>query len=194
MTTTSQAIPTTARVPLGERAREWWRVTVSDAAGDRGIRAQLRRARTPLDAVSIPAAIGLARRLGSVATPDAPPWKQQAFERALGLAIVLAHVTADSETSLLRVLGWGQFPYDKAEAEVTEGRPILSELRFRRFLQTDGEEELIAAFARLVRLAKGAVDVADLSRAFLRWNDDSTKRDLALTYFRADARGLNGHD
>jgi CRISPR type I-E-associated protein CasB/Cse2 len=176
------------------RARDWWRTSVSDAEGDRGVRAELRRAHSPLDAVSIPAALALARRLGRIPEPGAQPWKQRGFERALGLAVVLSFVRTDTPMPLLRSLGWAQFPYDKRESDVTDGRPILSELRFKRLLQTDGEDELIAAFSRLIKLARGETDVANLARIFLRWDEDRTKRDLALTYFNANARGLDAHD
>ena len=178
----------------GQHAYEWWRTTISDAEGDRGARAVLYRCRTPLDAVTVPAAISLARRLGRIPEPSAPPWKQTRFERSLSLAIVLAHVRVNTNTSLLRTLGWGQFPYDKKETDVTEGRPILSELRFKRFLQIEGEDELIASFSRLVTLAKDKTDVADLARVLLRWDDGRTKRDIALTYFRANATGLDARD
>lgn len=176
---------------MEQRAHDWWRVMISDAEGDRGVRAQLRHCATPLDALGVPAAIGLARRLGRIPDADAPVWKQRAFERALGLAIMLAHVRAESGMPLMRALGWGVFPFDKKEADAGAERPILSELRFKRFLQTEGEEELIAAFVRLVALAGGDADVADLARMFLRWDEDRTKRDLALVYFRANARGLD---
>ncbi|MGH8227732.1 MAG: type I-E CRISPR-associated protein Cse2/CasB [Steroidobacteraceae bacterium] len=169
-------------------------MTISDTEGDRGVRAQLRRCGTPLDAVTVPAAISLARRLGRVPERGAPPWKQKGFERALSLAIVLAHVRVNTSTNLLRTLGWGQFPHDKKETDATEGRPLLSELRFKRFLQTDGEDQLVTAFSRLVALAGDETDVTDLARVFLTWDDDRTKRDLALTYFRATTTGLDARD
>ena len=177
-----------------QRVVDWWRGFISDAEGDRGIRAELRRCRTPVDAVSVPAAISLAKRLGRIPSVGDPRWKQQGFERALGLAIVLSNVRVDSEAPLIRTLGWGQFPYDKKETEILEGRPRLSELRFKRLLQTDGEVELIAALIRLVKLAGGEANVADLSRLFLHWDEDRTKRDLALTYYRANALGLAARD
>jgi len=176
---------------IEHRARDWWRVTISDAEGDRGVRAQLRRCATPRDALGVPAAIGLARRLGRIPEVGAPAWKQRGFERVLGLAIVLAHVRAEIGVPLMRALGWSQFPYGKKEATAGVERPILSELRFKRFLQTEDEQDLIAAFVRLVKLAGSETDVADLARMFLRWDDDRTKRDLALVYFRANTRGLD---
>jgi CRISPR system Cascade subunit CasB len=187
MIATAESIPPSQE----QRARDWWKITLSGEDGDRGVRAQLRRCHTPLDAAIFPAALSLARRLGRIPGTGAPEWKQKGFERALGLAIALAHVRTEASTPLLRVLGWGQFPYDKKESDVVDGRPVLSELRFKRFLQTDGEDELIAAFSRLIQLVKGETNVADLARVFLRWDDDRTKRDLALTYFRANAGNLS---
>jgi CRISPR system Cascade subunit CasB len=175
-------------VSEAQRPRDWWHVMISDAEGDRGVRAQLRRCATPLDALAVPAAIGLARRLGRM--PDKGP---QRFERAIGLAIVLAHIRKNSDVPLMRALGWDVFPYDTKEANAGDNRPALSELRFKRFLQTEGTNELIAAFVRLITLAHGETDVADLSHVFLRWDDDRTKRDLALAYFRANARGLDAN-
>lgn len=186
--TKSAADASVAKTSESARARDWWRVMISDAEGDRGVRAQLRRCAIPFDALGVPAAIGLARRLGRM--PDDRP---QRFERALGLAIVLAHVRTDSDVPLMRALGWEVFPYDKKAADSGGNAPVLSELRFRRFLQTEGSDELIAAFARLIAMAHGETDVADLSRVFLRWDDDRTKRDLALAYFRANARGLDAN-
>lgn len=177
-----------------ERVRDWWRATISGADGDRGARAQLRRCRTPLDAVTVPAALALARRLGRVPEPGAPAWKQKGFERALVVAVVVAHVREDVAVALLRALGWATFPGAKTESEVPEGRPALSELRFRRLLQTQGSDALIPAFARLVALAGGKADVMDLARVLLGWDEDRTKRDLALTYFHANARGFDGRD
>ena len=176
--------------PYENRAREWWQAAISDEGGDRGARSALRRCTTPLEAMTIPAAISLARRLGRIPSVDAPKWKAQQFERALGLAIVLAHVRANVQTPLVRELGWKQFPGDRKETDAGDERPRLSELRFKRFLQNENEDELIAAFCRLLALAGNETNVTDLARAFLRWDEDRTKRDLALTYFNADSRGL----
>jgi CRISPR type I-E-associated protein CasB/Cse2 len=177
---------------IEERALDWWRTSLLE--GDRGNRARLRRCHTPLDAVAVPSAISLSRRLGRVPAPTDPVWKQRGFERALGLAIVLASVKQNNQIPLLRSLGWEKFPYDQKETDVTSGRPKLSELRFKRLLQTEGEDELIAAFGRLVQLADGATDVAALTRVYLHWDDDRTKRDLALTYYRAETRGLDARE
>jgi CRISPR type I-E-associated protein CasB/Cse2 len=176
-----------------QRARAWWRTMISDADGDRGARAQLRRCVTARDALGVPAAIGLAKRLGCLPDAEAPLWKQRDFERALGLAIVLAQVRREPENgrSLMRQLGWGQFPYAKKDTDADTDAPKLSELRFKRFLQTEGEDELIQAFARLVKLAGNETNVADLAKTFLEWDRDRTKQHLALDYFNARKDALD---
>lgn len=173
-----------------DRVREWWRITISDTDGDRAARAALRRCTSPRDALAIPAALALARRLGRIPEPGAPHWKARGFERALGLAIVLSHVETDGETRLLRTLGWPQFPHAKPGHEPTTEQPLLREPRFKRFLQSESEDELIAAFVRLIRLARHQANIADLAHVFLNWGKDRTRRDLALAYFNANQRGL----
>lgn len=192
MNETSKLSNAATTVSPSDRAREWWAVNISDAEGERGVRARLRRAGSSQDALSIPAAIALARRLGRIPEPGSPQWKQAAFDRALGLAVVLAHVREDTPTPLFRTLGWRQFPYDKQESDAGDDRPVLSELRFKRLLQTSGEEDLLAAFVRLIALAGGATNVADTARIYLNWDFDRTKRDIALTYFNATSTGLDG--
>jgi CRISPR system Cascade subunit CasB len=182
--------PSVAPLALDVRARDWWQATFAEGGGDRAVRARLVRCRTPLDAVTVPAALSLARRLGRIPDASAPAFRQRGFERALALAVVLAHVRTATATPLLRALGWGAFPLDSKATERGDASPVLSELRFRRLLQTEGDPELIAAFSRLLALAKGAADPAELARVLLHWEQDRTKRDLALTYFAAKAIGL----
>lgn len=176
---------------IEHRAREWWRITIYDTEGNRAARAQLRRCTTVVDALCIPAAIGLARRLGRIPGIAAPQWKQNAFERVLALAIVLSHVRHDNGIGLLRALGWGRFPDEGKAVDAAQARPILSELRFKRLLQCESDDDLIRTFTRLVSLAGNEADVAELARVFLHWDDDRTKRDVALTYFRANSLGLD---
>jgi hypothetical protein len=49
----------------GGNALDWWRHLKDAHRGDPGSLARLRRARTPLEALSIPAAVTLARQLGA---------------------------------------------------------------------------------------------------------------------------------
>lgn len=132
----------------------------------------------------VPAAVGLARRLGAIREP----LDERRLERALGLARVLAHVTSDTTVTAMRAAGWGSFPGERREADVdAAARPRLSEARFRRLLQADGGEEQVLMFTRLVHLVGGEVNVAALARDYLTWHRDSTRYRWAFEYYAAGA-------
>ena len=63
---------------------------------------------------------------------------------------------------------------------------LMSEGRFRRLLQTQ-DGELMDAMRRLVHMAKGRLDVHDLSSAILDWGDgvrgDRVKRRWIFGYY-----------
>jgi len=161
----------------GAIALRWWNGLTDPRRGDRGARAQLRRCQTALEALPIVQALALARQLGKARQNSA------GLDDALGLAIVLAHVKEhDSANRLMQVAGWKTFPGEKKETE-SENRPLLSELRFRRLLQTM-QDEKVDAFKRLVRILGGNVNIADLAESFLFWGDKVRQR-WAFEYFAA---------
>ena len=142
-------------------ATEWWRALVSEDPGRRttqGARraalARLRRAATPIEVMQEPEALRLIRRL-----PRDP-------ERVAMLAGILAHVRESDDQRIVRAIGRESFDEDKA---------IMSEARFRRLLQTPGNE-LMDPLRRLVRLTKGKANVRDLSFSVLYWGDSVKKR------------------
>jgi len=105
---------------------------------------------------------------------------------ALELAVLLAHVREDDPHPLMRAAGWKSFPGSSKESEASaEQRPLLSELRFRRLLQTTRDERL-EAFKRLVRQLKGKVNVVDLANSYLFWGDKVRER-WAFDYYAASA-------
>jgi CRISPR type I-E-associated protein CasB/Cse2 len=176
-----------------QRALDWWNQTISDENGDRSVRANLRRCKTVRDALDVPAALGLAKRLGVIPQENAPEWKQNGFNRSLALAIILAHVRSNTDQKLLNAVGWQQFPFNTKENDAGDNAPILSELRFKRLLQVDtleGEDDLIAFMTRLIKLAGNETNVTNLAQLVLDWDKDRTKRDMALTYYRAHERGF----
>jgi CRISPR type I-E-associated protein CasB/Cse2 len=176
-----------------QRAFDWWSQMISDENGDRGVRASLRRCKTLRDALDVPAALGLAKRLGVIPEENAPEWKYSGFKRALSLAIILAHVRSNNDQKLFNAIGWKQFPFNTKENDAGENAPILSELRFKRLLQVDtmeGEDGLIAFTIRVIKLAGDGINVTNLAQLVLDWDKDRTKRDIALTYYRAHERGL----
>jgi CRISPR type I-E-associated protein CasB/Cse2 len=167
-----------------ERSRAWWQEYCHPERGDPAARAQLRRCRSTRDAIMIPAALSLVRRLGA-GTSSAT---DERVSRALDLARVLAHVRDDVQERLpMRALGWPRFPGSE-RVGTEENRPRLSEARFRRLMQAEGGEELVTAFVRLVRLiGEGGVSVERLAEAFLFWGHESDRirRRWAFDYYNA---------
>jgi CRISPR system Cascade subunit CasB len=167
---------TATKAGPGELALEWWRRWLSPDRGDPGVRARLRRSRSVTEALTIPAAVGLARRLGAVREGAHP----QRLEQTLRLAQVLAHVRAHRPVSAMRALGYQSFPGDKPSET-----PKLSEARFRRLLKAEEGEEQVTMFIRLVHLLGGETDIAALARDFLFWHRESTRQRWAFEYYAA---------
>lgn len=142
-----------------DSAADWWQALQPDPdrrrPGDRAALAQLRRCSRPEDAVEVPAALDLARRLGV----------RDGHDRRLGdilaTAIVLAHVRADERGHhMARQLGTA------APGE----RAALSPLRLARLLAAQTPEERITVFRRAVALAGHKVNLRDLAEAMLGWS------------------------
>ena len=150
-----------------EVASEWWRRLASSERGvDRASMARLRRAERPLDVLFEPAALRLVARL-----PRMRP------ERVAIVAAVLAHVTESADAPLARIVGRSTMDDEHSAA--------VSESRFRRLLQSDGDE-LMHRMRRVVRMAKGRADVSDLARAILYWGD-RVRRDWIFAYYAVAA-------
>ena len=139
-------------------AVEWWRDLVSEEPGRRGARraalARLRRAATPIEVMQEPEALRLIRRLS---------WDP---DRAAILAGVLAFVREPDDQPIARVVG---------PTSMDEDDGLLRRVRFRRLLQTSGNE-LMDPLRRLIRLTKGKANVRDLSSSVLYWGDRVKKR------------------
>lgn len=158
-------------------AATWWRALQprpDGSGGDRAALARLRHAATALDAATEPAALDLARRLGT-------GW--HGLGRAAVAAAVLAHVREDApDRPAARQLG------------AAAGRePAMSWLRFRRLVQAGTEDEQVAAFRRAVALAGGRLNVADLGGSLLSW-DDERRRRWIYAYHDAPAPPGDGGD
>ena len=141
-------------------AEKWWRDLTSEAAAGRGprraARARLRRAATPLEVIQEPEALRLIASLPG-----------ENSDRVAILAGILAFVdVSDDGRRVPRAIGRDKFDDEKA---------LMSEGRFRRLLQTDGDA-LMDAMRRLVHLTGHKTNVYDLSFAVLRWSDVVKKR------------------
>lgn len=183
MTESTSGSPLAAPGERGVRALEWWKRYCDPLDGDPGTRARLRRCRSTVEALSIPAAVSLARQLG--APGDGAGDDDWRWAVGLDLARVLAHVSEhDPGQRPMRAAGWKTFPDDRKESEAGEDRPRLSEVRFRRLLDTARGEEQVVAFIRLIKLLGGTVNVAALAEDFWHWSD-RTKRRWAFDYYAA---------
>jgi CRISPR system Cascade subunit CasB len=141
-----------------------------------GARARLRRAGSRAEAAAEPMALSLLRLL-----------PERESEGALDLARVLAHVKKhEGRVRVMQKAGWKRFPEGK-ESEAGEDRPLLSEVRFRRLMQTEPGDASVKAVVRLVAQLDGVVNVDDLARDFLAWYDpdrrDRVKVKWAKEYY-----------
>lgn len=180
---------------VGMRAREWWQQYCSPDDGDPGVRARLRRCRTAVEAMTVPAAIDLARRLEAFTVSG--PHEDELLARSLELAGVLANIKRDTSTdgprhTLLRSVGYKALPRDGKEKE--SDRPRLSEARFRRLVQVESGEEQTVAFRRLIALLGGEADVVRLAGDYWEWSDpyrrDRVRQRWAVEYYAADISAM----
>jgi CRISPR system Cascade subunit CasB len=176
---------TVQRPELRNAASRWWRRTIDESkpVADPRVRALLRRAHTANEAIMIPAAVDLARRLKLVPDSSVDPTGRD-LTRALDLTRVLAHIRTHAKMHPMRELGYSSFPGDDVEGGKA---PTLSELRFRRLLQASAGEPKVAAFKRLVAQLDDTANVADIAEAFWFWNDPDAhvKQVWAFKYFNA---------
>lgn len=155
-------------VPPEQRARQWWADLSGKTGGkkeNRGALANLRRCRTPVDALMVPATFNLMQRL-----------PKSNKDRVAVLAVVLAHIRDDSNTHIARSIGLDPNNKDKPA--------LLSEGRFRRLLQTRENDELLTNMVRLVRHMKGTANVEDMAKTILYWGD-TTRQRWAFDYYNA---------
>jgi CRISPR system Cascade subunit CasB len=157
-----------------DSAAEWWQELSFDRSGGglrraggakRAALAKLRRAEGPIDALAVPEAIDLYRRLRDT-EPDVDA------DRVAALAVALANLRPELENLRpdRRVPGiFARKSFDDADSAK------LSEARFRRLLQADGVE-LLDAFRRLVRLLDGRAEPHSLAEAILHWGDRMRQR------------------
>ena len=146
------------RTNIGAVAAMWYGRTLEDQGSRpvrRSARARLRRARTPLEILQEPEALRLVEDL-SDERPD----------RVAILAGILAFVDGNDDRKIARAIGRASLDDDEA---------IVSETRFRRLLQTPGDE-LLDPMRRLVRMTKGKANIHDMSVSVLRWGDGVKKR------------------
>lgn len=166
---------------IGERCREWWAEYCDPMSGDPAVRARLRRCRSVAEVLTVAPAIGLARRLGGVRIERNA--LDNRFERALGLARILVHVSSNAPEPIMRVAGYAHFPGDRDSGD-DGNRPLLSETRFKRLLLAPPGEELLTMLIRLLAQVDGRANIARLAQDVWWWNDRTRER-WAFEYYAA---------
>lgn len=145
-------------------AVSWWHdlQPTDTRPGDRAALARLRRCGTVNEAMLDPASISLLQRCGGTSHRDLPD---------AGLAAaVLAHVREDDaeNRSIARRVG----PTDLDHPETA----LVKSIRFHRIVEARAPDERLTAFRRLVQITNGKLNVLDLARALLRWDDELLRR------------------
>jgi len=158
---------------LGKALKDFWRGLKDDSGG----RAELRRC----DNVNQVKMTGVFSRFYNKLrkTPEGSSLGDTQMAVIVGL---LSHLKFDAESE---VLG-GKAPYEgymvaKQLAKDVGGRPLVSELRFRRLLQND-RNDLYPAMLRIVRMTKGSINLYGLAHSIYYWGD-GVKKTWAYAYF-----------
>lgn len=157
----------------GKVLAAWWR----GLAGDRGARAELRRARSPDHAALVPATIDLVVRLRATPVSEHKGW----LPRVPPIAGIAAHLDPNAEARVLSAPSSSALP--KQMAETVGARPRVSELRFRRLLRCS-RDELYRPMIRVLAQLDGRASVFDVANAVFWWGPQIQKA-WAFAYFPA---------
>ena len=167
---------------IGQAASSWWRDLQpqddegKSRRGDRGALARLRRCASVMDAASEPATFALCRKLEAT---------ERDLARVALLAAVLAQVREhDGRLRVARQLG----------AQNRETPAVMSDLRFRRLVQSDTDDEKLIGFRRLVALVGRKLNVADLADGVVNWEWEATRRRWIYAYHDAPDFQSNNAD
>lgn len=145
---------------------DWWQKLEDDRAS----RAILRRAPT-ITTVTLSAPYQrLFRRFQAAKwNPDGIASRNDRLAAIVGL---LAHVTQDQPGSPAKAMS------HKAPGE---DRPLVSELRFTRLLESPDVEVLFSGLRRVLPLMEHRIDIIALANDVLHWGD-KVKKDWAYAY------------
>ncbi|WAC73098.1 type I-E CRISPR-associated protein Cse2/CasB [Roseateles sp. SL47] len=156
----------TEDTPVGKALIDWWKHLDDDKGG----RAQLRRASSVFEALMCPAFQRLQSRLVAI-SPEMFSKGHQLDRLAMACAL-MAHVKVTSELTLPKAMS--------ARPKGAERNPV-SELRFKRLLESPDDEALFSGLRRALPLIEQKVDLLSLASAVLYWGND-VKRAWAYDY------------
>lgn len=152
-----------------EVVRQWWARLADDPQLLRegetpfpnGVRAGLRRAATPDDALLTE---GFRHLWLALPATHRSAWEMRAWG---SVAVALAQVrTHDPEYTFARAMG--------RESDHGTGKPVVSELRFQQLLRSDGLDDLLRRARRAVTLLRKHVHVLSLADDLLHWHQEQS--------------------
>ncbi|OGW78267.1 MAG: type I-E CRISPR-associated protein Cse2/CasB [Omnitrophica bacterium GWA2_52_8] len=151
-----------AQSALGHALLRWWKWLEND----RGGRAELRRAHD-LTAVALTGAYQrFYQQMMKAGWPDnAQFWKN---ERLAAIAGLLAHVKSEDGRTLSLAMSEGD-------------RPKVSELRFRRLLESPTLDDVFISLRRALPIIGHKANINQLANALLFWGDN-VKKEWAYAY------------
>lgn len=152
---------------------------------DKGARSELRRSRTP-DKAAITTFCGelfCDLRAAHLITKDdeVAPWFENSLIRIGIIAGVASHLYADS------VRGTVRFGRQMASIHGEEGKPLVSEARFRRLLLShDSPEDLMVNMIRIIQhidTSGTSLNVFDIANTIWWFGSVGTRQRLAYDYY-----------
>jgi CRISPR system Cascade subunit CasB len=141
---------------------DWW----ENLEMNRGDRADLRRCKVPEDVIFVPSYHQLRKALSQFAEIN---------DRSLCIVTgVLSHVRANDQSE----------PFAAQLARIPAGKdtPVMSELRFRKFLSIRDPVILFREGIRAVRMVDGIANIPDLAHGLYWWTQE-TRKEWAFTYY-----------
>lgn len=157
----------------------WW-ARLSDAAAsgtDKADRAVLRRCDTPTAVACTGAYQRVYRRMAQA--HEGAPWTSWQQDRLAALVGLAAHVRTSSERSL---------PVEMGQRSAAGDSPCVSELRFRRLVESPDIDSLFTGVRRVLPLIKHQVDLKTLAVDLWQWNEAVKKRWVYAYYDPATSR------
>ena len=133
-----------------ERLKQWWLWLQSEPA--RGERARLRRCQTPGEVIMQKGFF----KLGSLL----PDWQTYHLLALATVAGILAHIETETDVT---------FPAQLGAENGASGKPVLSELRFRKLLSSADPDEFYKSLLRAVKQAGKAAAPVLLADSILHW-------------------------
>lgn len=164
---------------LAEFALWWKRIAPETASGtNKADRAVLRRCDTPLEVAKTAAFGRVWRALDAQRTGE--PWREWQLDRLAAAVGLAAHLKWDAHATQPPPLAWAMGTLRDSQNKGSP--PQVSELRFRRLLDSPSMPSLYTGVRRLLPLVNHRADPVGLLCDLYAWGDTTRKR-WAYAYY-----------